>query len=461
MTLRGIIAGVFLLLATPIYASEYCELILKEDFRETSNIKLVYHDGGVSLQPNSPVIDKIRFGSPAAKTNLRSGDRITSINNFTLPNDEEEAYKKLISILEPPGVRDVILEVTHLDETSESVRLSKNSYLGHPIVEIDMLFNDLEVTQQSSKSNLVLDIHLKWNNDRLIYILSHLLEIPDGELNCQFQKSQELDNILEKIWYPTFDTYQIGSSLENIKYKNLLITNDKNKPYGFQLIQQVDFLGKNKSDFRKFPFDHIALTAAFEFQDSDLSHNKLYQPEIIIKKGNDILYEWQITDHKIDCCDSEIYGQGTKQTINYNFSLERKYFYYVLKIIMPVVFLVWLSFSVFFIRAKELESKLAVGMGALLSIVVYFLVFREDLPKINSLTILDSWILLSYLFAGLTTMITIYSHFDYHRDKQTGTFNTLDRKLRVIVPVSYHALMLILYWGLTTNWSLTPTPLSV
>ena len=461
MTLRGIIAGVFLLLATPIYASEYCELILKEDFRETSNIKLVYHDGGVSLQPNSPVIDKIRFGSPAARTNLRSGDRITSINNFTLPNDEEEAYKKLISILEPPGVRDVILEVTHLDETSESVRLSKNSYLGHPIVEIDMLFNDLEVTQQSSKSNLVLDIHLKWNNDRLIYILSHLLEIPDGELNCQFQKSQELDNILEKIWYPTFDTYQIGSSLENIKYKNLLITNDKNKPYGFQLIQQVDFLGKNKSDFRKFPFDHIALTAAFEFQDSDLSHNKLYQPEIIIKKGNDILYEWQITDHKIDCCDSEIYGQGTKQTINYNFSLERKYFYYVLKIIMPVVFLVWLSFSVFFIRAKELESKLAVGMGALLSIVVYFLVFREDLPKINSLTILDSWILLSYLFAGLTTMITIYSHFDYHRDKQTGTFNTLDRKLRVIVPVSYHALMLILYWGLTTNWSLTPTPLSV
>ena len=461
MTLRGIIAGVFLLLASPIYASEYCELILKEDFRETSNIKLVYHDGGVSLQPNSPIIDKIRFGSPAARTNLRSGDRITSINNFTLPNDEEEAYQKLISILEPPGVRDVILEVTHLDETSESVRLSKNSYLGHPIVEIDILFNDLEITQQSSKSLLDLDIHLKWNNDRLIYLLSRRLEIPDHALNCQFQKSQELDNILEKIWYPTFDINQIGSSLENIKYESLLITNDKDKPYGFQLIQQVDFLGKNQSDFRKFPFDHIATTAAFEFQDSDLSHNKLYQPEIIIKKGNDILYEWQITDHKIDCCDSEIYGQGTKQTINYSFSLERKYFYYVLKIIMPVVFLVWLSFSIFWIHAKELESKLAVSMGSLLTLVAYNFVFGDDVPKLNYITVLDAWILLSYLFAGLTTMITIYSYFDYYRDKQTGTFNTLDKKLRFIVPVSYHAIMLILYWGLTTNWSLTPTPLSV
>jgi hypothetical protein len=292
-------------------------------------------------------------------------------------------------------------------------------------------------------------------------LLSRRLEIPDRALNCQFQKSQELDNILEKIWYPTFDIDQIGSSLEDIKYESLLITNDQDKPYGFQLIQQVDFLGKNQSDFRKFPFDHIATTAAFEFQDSDLSHNKLYQPEIIIKKGNDILYEWQITDHKIDCCDSEIYGQGTKQTINYSFSLERKYFYYVLKIIMPVVFLVWLSFSVFWIHAKELESKLAVSMGSLLTLVAYNFVFGDDVPKLNYITVLDAWILLSYLFAGLTTMITIYSYFDYYRDKQTGTFNTLDKKLRVLVPVSYHALMLILYWGLTTNWSLTPTPLSV
>ena len=128
---------------------------------------------------------------------------------------------------------------------------------------------------------------------------------------------------------------------------------------------------------------------------------------------------------------------------------------------MPVVFLVWLSFSVFWIHAKELESKLAVSMGSLLTLVAYNFVFGDDVPKLNYITVLDAWILLSYLFAGLTTMITIYSYFDYYRDKQTGTFNTLDKKLRFIIPVSYHAIMLILYWGLTTNWSLTPTPLSV
>ena len=202
--------------------------------------------------------------------------------------------------------------------------------------------------------------------------------------------------------------------------------------------------------------------ADFIFQDSDLSVSSLYEPEFIIKKGNEILYEWQISDHDIDCCHPKQRGQqGTLETINYSFELDRKYFYYVLKIVIPVVFLVWLSFSVFYIRAIELESKLAVSMGSLLTLVAYNFVFGDDVPKLNYITVLDAWILLSYLFAGLSTMITVYSYWDYQRDKQTGIFNTLDQKLRWLMPISYHLLMAILFWGLTTNWSLVPTPISV
>ncbi len=464
MTLRGIFAGLFIFLATfNTKASQYCEKILKEDFRETSNIKLVYHDGGVVLHHNKPIIDKIRFGSSASTTNLKSGDRIIAINNSPLPSDNKEAYRELISILEPSGEKDLILDIKKVNGANEIIKINKKSYLGHPIVETDVILKNIEVTQQSSKTSLNLEVHLAWDNDTLLFHLSNLLDIPDKELNCQFQKSQELDNILKKIWYPTFNVNQTGSSIEDIKYDSLLITNDKGKPHGFVLVQNVDFLGKNKSDFQKFPFDKISMTADFEFQDSDLSLNKLYQPELTIHKGNEILYEWKIYDHSIDCCQTEIYGQGSKQTISYNFEIERKFFYYLLKIILPVILLVWLSFMVFFIRAKELESKLAVSMGSLLTLVAYNFVFGDDVPKLNYITILDAWILLSYLFAGLSTVITIVSYFYYLRDKQTqtGTINTLDKKLRVIVPGLYHTIMAILFWGLYTGWSFTPIPIFV
>ena len=330
-------------------------------------------------------------------------------------------------------------------------------------METDIILNDIEITHQSSKTRLDLDIHLKWDNDKIIHRLEKILNNPNQELiNCQFRKSPELDNILKKIWYPWFDTTLVGASVENIKYENLLITNDDTKPFHFTLVQQVDYIGKNKSDFQKFPFDRMSTHADFIFQDSDLSVSSLYEPEFIIKKGNEILYEWQISDHDIDCCHPKQRGQqGTLETINYSFELDRKYFYYVLKIVIPVVFLVWLSFSVFYIRAIELESKLAVSMGSLLTLVAYNFVFGDDVPKLNYITVLDAWILLSYLFAGLSTMITVYSYWDYQRDKQTGIFNTLDQKLRWLMPISYHLLMAILFWGLTTNWSLVPTPISV
>ncbi|MEK9896536.1 MAG: hypothetical protein VW518_08950, partial [Burkholderiaceae bacterium] len=69
----------------------------------------------------------------------------------------------------------------------------------------------------------------------------------------------------------------------------------------------------------------------------------------------------------------------------------------------------------------------------------------------------DAWILLSYLFAGLSTFITIFSYWDYHREKQTGFYNTHDKKLRVLVPLSYIFSLAFVWWGITYNWSLSHT----
>jgi len=240
-----------------------------------------------------------------------------------------------------------------------------------------------------------------------------------------------------------------------------LITNEPNKPFNFQLVQQINYQVNNESEFQKFPFDHISTYAQFLFQDVDLSTSPRYDQDLVIKQGNDILYEWEIYDHDLSCCNTQAYGQGVTQQIDYTFDLNRKYFYYVLKIILPVVFLVWLSFSSFWIRAKELESKLAVSMGSLLTLVAYNFVFGEDLPKLSYITILDAWILLSYLFAGLSSMITIWSFYDYHRDNQRGDFNTIDLKLRWIVLGSYHVAIVVLWWGIVYDWSLMSPSISV
>mgnify|MGYP007000301180 len=73
-----------------------------------------------------------------------------------------------------------------------------------------------------------------------------------------------------------------------------------------------------------FPFDNISTKADFIFQDSDLGISALYEPDYVTKKGNEILYDWQITKHDINCCFPKKRGQqGTLEKITYSFELDR------------------------------------------------------------------------------------------------------------------------------------------
>ncbi len=437
MFFRGIILGFWVFFSSVSWGAEICERLLKKDFRETSNIRLAYNDSGVVLEQNQPIINKKRFGSFAFNTPLKVGDRILAVDQKPVASNDTDAYLYLSNLLETSAMRDLSLTVQHLDGKEEIVELKRIPYLGHPIVEADIILNDFEVTQQSSKSNLNLEVNLQWQNEDLIHNFFNLTDLDKSPIKCIFRKSAELENILQKIWYPTFETTQTGSFINNITFKSLLITNDKSDPFNFVLKQQINYQVTNSSDFKKFPFDNISTSADFIFQDIDLSTSSLYDSEIIMRDGNEILYEWQINDHTLNCCDTQIYGQGVLQKLEYSFDLNRKSFYYILKIILPVIFLVYLSFMVFLIPSRELESKLAVSLGSLLTLVVFQFTFGDDVPKINDFTVLDTMILASYLFTGFSTFITIINYFFYSRSKEIRTHQNYDKNLFVILCLTY------------------------
>ncbi len=437
MFLRGIILGFWVFFSSVSWGAEICERLLKKDFRETSNIRLAYNDSGVVLEQNQPIINKKRFGSYAFNTSLEAGDRILAVDQKPVASDDVDAYLYLSNLLETSAMRDLSLTVQRLDGKEEIVELKRIPYLGHPIVEADILLNDFEVIQQSSKSNLNLEVNLQWQNEDLIHNFFNLTDLDKSPIKCIFRKSAELENILQKIWYPTFETTQTGSFINDITFKSLLITNDKSDPFNFVLKQQINYQVTNSSDFKKFPFDNISTSADFIFQDIDLSTSSLYDPEIIMRDGNEILYEWQINDHTLNCCDTKIYGQGVLQKLEYSFDLNRKSFYYILKIILPVIFLVYLSFMVFLIPSRELESKLAVSLGSLLTLVVFQFTFGDDVPKINDFTVLDTMILASYLFTGFSTFITIINYFFYSRSKEITAHQNYDKNLFVILCLTY------------------------
>ena len=99
------------------------------------------------------------------------------------------------------------------------------------------------------------------------------------------------------------------------------------------------------------------------------------------------------------------YAQGIKLTLE----LERKFGYYIFKVIFPIILILLICWSSVWINPKELESRLTITIVCLLSLIAYNFVIDSELPKLEYLTVLDWIILISYIYATLPNILSVYS----------------------------------------------------
>ena len=208
------------------------------------------------------------------------------------------------------------------------------------------------------------------------------------------------------------------------------------------------------TDFRKFPFD----TQEMEFQlypefPKTMVQFQADEPTMTGHKQN--LYNFQgesgieipgwnlvEVDYYVDEYTEGDYDyQGFVLTLK----AERIASYYVFKVILPIFFILIISWSVFWVRGSELEAKVNVTIVCLLALIAYNFIIDGDLPKLDYLTFLDLFILVSYFYTGLATILCVHS---FIRHKKTGEIYTaIDIKARMWGPISFLLILITLIYG--------------
>ena len=130
-------------------------------------------------------------------------------------------------------------------------------------------------------------------------------------------------------------------------------------------------------------------------------------------------------DYNLSC---EYYDSG----IQVNLFVERNYNYFLTKILIPILLILIISWSVFWIRPNLIEPRLTVGIVCLLSLIAYNFVVDDDLPRLSYLTVMDLMILLSYFFSTLPTLLTIKNHV-----QSEEIALKIDRVARYLIPLLY------------------------
>ena len=117
----------------------------------------------------------------------------------------------------------------------------------------------------------------------------------------------------------------------------------------------------------------------------------------------------------------------------FSFEAERKAGYIIIKVIIPLNLIVYMSRVDFWIDPIESRTQVSEDLTTMLTLIAYRFAIDTDLPKISYLTRMDFFILLStvLVYASLIEVVVTSS---FAKDGKISRARTLDLWMRWVFP---------------------------
>jgi hypothetical protein len=200
-------------------------------------------------------------------------------------------------------------------------------------------------------------------------------------------------------------------------------------------------------DLRRFPFDRQVLQLLVESFSWDRNAVQLIPDTERIGFADDLeLAEWTIlgVTHRVADVDVIRSDEPVSQFL-LEMEVERKSGFYLWKLLLPLVIIVALSWSVFWMSEESFASRSRVSATGVLTIVAYQFVISADLPRVPYLTVLDRIMILSFGLLAVTVIQSLVV--SRQRESDADRALRIDRTSRWAFPSVYAVLLGWIYFA--------------
>jgi hypothetical protein len=339
---------------------------------------------------NDEQLEKLLKKSGKINLELVNGEKIQIISKFYKLNDFKLSDFEIISI-------------QNIDSIKGILEMSFEAYFTN-------VRNDLLTTANKVKDEL------------------------DPEILNNFSQVDICDDLKPYLTWPLssleFDEFRYDADVrEGLKNKEKLmnpvfeITYDNNELRTLRTEKGVGFF-RQDFDFKKFPFDTQKLIVSISTGTSNIENVTFLTPSVgaflnvekFIKPEINKLKAWEIKniDIKNRVIQDGEWDKYNKKIIsisqNYldiEIIIERNSQHYLFKVMLPVFLILCVAWYVLWIPTQKYEARLNTSIISLLALIAYNFVFQDDIPKLEYLTDLDRFILLSYIFCCIPVFSSI------------------------------------------------------
>jgi len=297
--------------------------------------------------------------------------------------------------------------------------------------------NEIKSNQkQISVSFLVVDIQ-KIDDAKQLMKIDFVMRLSwhDPELVGKYKTSRRIS--LDKIWSPDVT---LANELNLTKKRKEIAQVNPDGAVSYRQRYQGDIT--IHIDYTDFPFDNhlfniqlvAPLTKEIKFvtDSSFTGQSEIFSiQDWVIGKGGIQNEPFKILSYEFEAC-------------AYQFQASRTLGYYIWKVFVPLMLVVFMSWLVFWIDPTKIEAQLAVSATAMLTIIAYQITLSNMLPRISYFTRLDYFIVGSNILVFLALLEAVMSSAIARRNKEK-TAQDLDRYSRYVFPILFSIVLLITF----------------
>ncbi len=169
-------------------------------------------------------------------------------------------------------------------------------------------------------------------------------------------------------------------------------------------------------NLRAFPFDHQRLT--LQFSDAWFSSDQTRYSDQPSVSGLDMAAQEQLSNWKVLARLSyrrekravqEAVGDAAYDYATFSLPVRRHITFHLTRFFLPLLIILVLAFSVFWIDPADLSSKVSIGVTCLLSAIALQFAEGGTLPEVEYLTLADRVYATSYVALALALLATLHS----------------------------------------------------
>ncbi len=197
---------------------------------------------------------------------------------------------------------------------------------------------------------------------------------------------------------------------------------------------------QNPYNLRTFPFDHQRLTLQLsdsQFPIEQTTYSARPATMEIDEAARDQLSSWKLEGDLAYVHASRAFkgeeGAPSYDYATFSLPVRRHITFHLTKFFLPLLVIVIVAFSTFWIDADDLSSRVGLGVTCLLTAIAFQTAEAGSLPEVEYLTLADRAYASCYVALALAILESVYMNALARRGQKPRAV-TLDRRARLVFP---------------------------